>query len=238
MGNYGFPLSATAAIGSRRGTLSTSPVSHTEGRMTTDQTQDDTIKSVDMGRPEPIDDVALPPADKPIDEIVADTGTQINLPPENMTSGIVSPAGEIFDPEIHCSSSSITKQGYFRRKSGSPKVQRIGVHKNGQQNTEGNVEQNRQLENAGFILAGVFFGIGCGILGPDFIPENKAEKETVEIAINNYMSSLGLTDIPPGIALVITLVGYTASKYAQKESVRKTWKERIIEPFKKMIGKK
>jgi hypothetical protein len=151
-----------------------------------------------------------------------------------------SPSGEIFDPSLHVSPDSINKRtGLFRRKKGAPKPEgNLNSGNVNQLNCQQLATIKQQTENAGVVLSGLFFGVGCMFLSSDFAPKNAEEKKAVHDSIVNYLASSGISDIPPGMALAITLCGYTAGKFAAEENVRKSWKEKVMGPIKKIFGKK
>lgn len=64
-------------------------------------------------------------------------------------------------------------------------------------------------DGAATIAANAFFGVGIALLGEDWQPDVQAkEHENVRSAFKNYFVSAGISDIPPGIALAMTLGAY------------------------------
>lgn len=70
----------------------------------------------------------------------------------------------------------------------------------------------------GKLAANLFFALPQSFLGEEWAPEGQ-EPKMVADAFTHYFKATGMSDIPPGWMLTITLSGYTAAKM-QKPTVR------------------
>lgn len=71
----------------------------------------------------------------------------------------------------------------------------------------------------GKVYAGIFIGGTSSIIGPEWNPANKEELTNLENAFSAYAESTGAQDLPPGIALVMTVAAYSAARF-QHENTR------------------
>jgi hypothetical protein len=185
-----------------------------------------------------LDDVTdiLPNNSTPVPEVIGKINDTISLPVETGTPiaeqiPVIENLygkdcdGVLWDSNIHFSDGRKTKLGKFRK-------QKEGM-KDGQQNTANITPSETGSMSpaiAGQAFSGLFFSLGAGLLGEEFLPENTQEKRMVEEPIQNYCMATGTKDIPPGIALVLALVAYTGTKLATKKTLR----EKAIEKFKQI----
>lgn len=196
------------------------------------------------GKTEIISDAGefAPPTSEPVGEVIGSIGESITIPEETPATGQPDreftpsrlppdSAGEYFNPAIHFPDGRKTKTGKFRRKCGGseqPEITATGTA------PENSAPANLTPEAAGKTFAGLFFAVGAGLLGADFLPENAQERKSVEESIANYCAVSGAVDLPPSLALAIALIGYVGAKVAAKKTVR----ERLIDKFmaiKKLI---
>lgn len=64
----------------------------------------------------------------------------------------------------------------------------------------------------GKVYAGIFIGGTASIIGPEWNPANKEEQTNLENAFSAYAESTGAQDLPPGLALVMTVAMYGAAR--------------------------
>lgn len=76
-------------------------------------------------------------------------------------------------------------------------------------------------KNLGQVYAGLFFGGTASIIGPEWMPRDNDEKKNVENAFAAYAEHSGAQDLPPGIALVLTLGMYSAARFQHENTKSK-----------------
>lgn len=153
---------------------------------------------------------------------------------------------EGFDPEIHATnpdgSPKLKAGGGFQkrrgRKPGNP-APRVQVS----DESEPDAPKTAQENGASKIVvaapvspkiiaqqyASVFFALGFGAFGDEWLPESAEEKKMVETSIQTYVESEGVEPMSPGVGLVITLGAY-ALKKAQRPVIKSK-----LEIFKEKI---
>lgn len=154
--------------------------------------------------------------------------TEIDLSHETNSHGQLY-AG--FDPSIHA-----------QNEDGTPKVKKDGTYalKRGRKsgavlvsaaqspeelpNPSISVPSNEPPKKVNYkvlgqVYAGIFFSGTSSIIGPEWLPQNNDEKKNVENAFSAYAESTGANDLPPGIALVLTIGAYSAARL-QHENTR------------------
>ncbi len=67
----------------------------------------------------------------------------------------------------------------------------------------------------GDLCANLFFNVGSMVLGEDWAPEDQGEALAVSAGFRDYCKAQQVKDIPPGFALTLILVGYTAKRVAK-----------------------
>ena len=151
-----------------------------------------------------------------------------NSTPENKEI-FYSPNGkQIFDPRLHVSKSSVTKSGDFRKKKGSENFSANEPQESAQLQ---NVSSSPEL--VGIALSGMTLGCLTVLFGGEMMPENKGEKQMLEGAFINFAKANQMQDIPPTLALCLTLFFYTAGKITQKEECKTRW-QKFFDGAKKM----
>lgn len=145
-----------------------------------------------------------------------------------------SPNGkEQFDPNLHVSKTSVTKTGFFRKKKG-------GFSSENQQpeNEEQSTVQSGAIgatpEMVGITMSNMTLGCLSFIFGPEMMPDSKQEKQMVDGAFINFANAKQISDIPPTIALCLTLIFYAGAKIAQKETCKTRW-QKFYDGAKKMV---
>jgi hypothetical protein len=153
---------------------------------------------------------------------------------------------EGFDPEIHATnpdgSPKLKAGGGFQKRRGrkpgnpAPRVQVSGE-------SEPDAPKTAQENGASKIVvaapispkviaqqyASVFFALGFGVFGDEWLPESVDERKMVESSIQTYVESEGVEPMSPGIGLVVTLGAY-ALKKAQRPVIKSK-----LEIFKEKI---
>jgi len=76
------------------------------------------------------------------------------------------------------------------------------------------------------LAATLWFEVPQPIFGRDWAPADKDEANTIAAAFRRYFISAGITDIPPGIALALSLGSYTIARVNKP-----TVKERLMGMF-------
>ena len=186
--------------------------------------------------------IPLPPTEPPVAEIAEAIGEGITLPPATLAPPPEAAAEAtptpttidhtIFNPAYHVSPTSKNMDGTFRRKKGAPK----GPQQNGSTKTVS--QPDASAANCGIVVAGLFVGLGCALCGRDFAPETPDEMATLAKPVDELMAKYGVSNIPPEMAVILAFSGYAMAKFAGKETVRKTFAEKVIEPFKKWRAKR
>lgn len=136
-----------------------------------------------------------------------------------------------FDPEIHATNADGTprtkKDGSFALKrgrkpanalpSGEPVLPaaEIGTAPIVQKDAS----KKTNYKALGKVYAGLFIGGTSSIIGPEWQPQNKEELINLENAFTVYAESTGAQDLPPGLALVMTVAAYSAARF-QHENTR------------------
>jgi len=159
----------------------------------------------------------LPSESSPVNEVVEGIPEDINIPPSILqgenTSGEMSPAGEIFNPEIHVSPDSINaKTGRYRLKKGAKSGAQVS-------------QESGDMRGEQF--TDMFIGVGCMVMGSGFAPENKGEREPLDNAFTNWADANEIKDLPPNIALVLAIVAYSAGRVQKSQPLKDTLKERF-----------
>lgn len=141
--------------------------------------------------------------------------------------------GNRFDPAIHATkpdgSPSLTSSGKFRKKRQS-KVHRPGAEKAAQsdpQSQQLTEQQKAQARAAGVACAEIMFRSAQVLGGPEWEPikdDKKGidERRDMHEAFALYCEQKGVTDIPPGALLAITIAAYAMPRFALPETQSRT----------------
>lgn len=153
---------------------------------------------------------------------------------------------EGFDPEIHATNPDGTPKlkaggGFQKRRGRKPGNPQPRIHVSVE--SEPDAPKTTQENGAAKIVvaapispkviaqqyASVFFALGFGAFGDEWLPESAEEKKMVESSIQTYVESEGVEPMSPGVGLVITLGAY-ALKKAQRPVIKSK-----LEIFKEKI---
>lgn len=170
-------------------------------------------------------------------EVAAQRPEPIGDPVAPQPIGPVDSAGDTFDPTLHAvgrdGAPSITAAGRFRRRRGSGRSTSHSGDAAWREPAPGlrlpGVTDVRDLtpHHAAQLATGMWCNVGTMIFGSDWMPDSPAERGAVQGAFEDYFEATGITDLPPGWALAVTLGGYAATRF-----VRPTPSQRIAS----MIG--
>ena len=159
-----------------------------------------------------------------------DTGAQL-FSEVNLDAEINSQAMQYvgFNPEIHATNEDGTprtkKDGSFAlkrgRKSGAVLPSGESALPDAPTPVSNKVEAAKKInyKALGKVYAGIFIGGTASIIGPEWNPANKEEQANLENAFSAYAESTGAQDLPPGLALVMTVAMYGAARL-QHENTR------------------
>ncbi len=127
-----------------------------------------------------------------------------------------------FNPEIHATNEDGTprtkKNGSFAlkrgRKSGAVLPSGESALPDAPAPVSNKVEAAKKInyKALGKVYAGIFIGGTSSIIGPEWNPANKEEQTNLENAFSAYAESTGAQDLPPGLALVMTVAMYGAAR--------------------------
>jgi hypothetical protein len=95
-----------------------------------------------------------------------------------------------------------------------------------------------QAKASSVVFTGLFIQTGEVVLG-DFQPESKEERQNLESAFYAYFLENGIVDVPPSIALVMALTGYTIPRLQKTEPKNriKGYAKKVYSWFKKRTTK-
>lgn len=135
-----------------------------------------------------------------------------------------------FNPEIHATNEDGTprtkKDGSFALKRGRKSSAVLPSGESALPDAPTPVSANKveaakkiNYKALGKVYAGIFIGGTASIIGPEWNPANKEEQTNLENAFSAYAESTGAQDLPPGLALVMTVAMYGAARL-QHENTR------------------
>lgn len=112
-------------------------------------------------------------------------------------------SGEVFNPALHCTMEDgvtprYTAKGNFRRRRGAANTSSV---------SPATTAQMVDYGATGQMLAGLFFGLTTGTLGPDWEPSNDERTQITQATIR-YCEANAVEDLPPNIALVLAVSIY------------------------------
>lgn len=143
--------------------------------------------------------------------------------------------GNRFDPEQHVTNDSgepvLTKTGKLRmrpgRKAGQKSESSSKGHIGGQANTKNEngmtAQEVAHARATGTAAASALITAGVVLGGDEWQPrvdskEGVNEHESLSFAFGDYFEAKGVTDIPPGVALTIAIVGYAAPRFVMPKT--------------------
>lgn len=135
--------------------------------------------------------------------------------------------GDVFNPDIHVSRNGepvLNKDGSFRKKPGmgSPNAKRTLNYPGGSgapESAEETPELSPQMSLAAESAAAIYINTGVVFFGAEWLPDRETtEKEELVAAFEQYLLAKGITDIPPGLALAITMFGYAAKRFERPQT--------------------
>lgn len=151
------------------------------------------------------------------------TNFQFSTPKENVSSG--------FNPDIHESNPDgtprRTKNGDYRRKRG--RKQNNSARSSDNNSTQakesrntGNASDTVDYANMGAFFSGMLFSGCVATFGETWEPKPE-ERSNISNAAARYCESVGMQDIPPGIALCLCVGMYALPRFndpATREKIR------------------
>lgn len=192
----------------------------------------------DAGEPSNIIPLRAPaPAPEPI-ESSNDPGMTDSMPSDPVAVGLEAVvAGQVedaqrviipgFDPAIHAVNPDGTPKmradgsGFAlrrgRKKGDSPGQSVNRARESAPIATEaGAAPVDPQLIAAAYWSAAL--SVAVGVFGDEWLPESQAENKQMVGTLAAYLEATGKTDIPPGLALSLAVVGYGFKRYQKKAS--------------------
>jgi hypothetical protein len=155
----------------------------------------------------------------------------LNTEEINIPENIIDKKGNKFDPEI-----------FRTNENGVPLFNKDGSFKK-QYRKKGQIEKpavniKEQAKASSVVFTGLFIQTGEVVLG-DFQPESKEERQNLESAFYAYFLENGIVDVPPSIALVMALTGYTIPRLQKTEPKNriKGYAKKVYSWFKKRTTK-
>lgn len=147
-----------------------------------------------------------------------------DLPPVSPQLFPGEPDGEAFDASIHAvnedGSPRLTAEGRFAKKRG-----RGGTRK-------ADREEEGERKAAAATCTTLFLSLARGIGGEEWQPED-GEREEIQQSFEEYFTAAGTIDLPPGLALVVSLAGFGMRRLDRPETRR-----RISSLFRRMRPQK
>lgn len=95
------------------------------------------------------------------------------------------------------------------------------------------------------VMSKLLFDMSAGTLaialGPEWAPDNEAERTNVCVALKAYLAAKGVQDVPPGVLLCFVVIAYSAPRFRKPATANKLrtlggWcKDRILYPMFKFF---
>jgi hypothetical protein len=136
-------------------------------------------------------------------------------------TGVRDTAGTLFNPSLHAmdkdGNPSLTRTGKFRAKRGAGGYQAgPGI------NIPNAAPAPSACRPAAIAATNVFIVTGMSLFGDEWKPNRDLnEPEAVVTAFENYFEAKGITDFPPGAALVMALGAYALVRLQQPKTLSK-----------------
>jgi hypothetical protein len=159
-------------------------------------------------------------------------------PVANNFRSVVDDSPESFNPAIHETDENgrpvfNAKGGYRKKRGRKPGFKSSSNANTTNSNDAGSTNANgfKQSVSAsneplpdysatGKILAGLFFGITTGAIGPEWEP-SVSENEQITAATIRYCEAMEISDIPPGFALLLCVGMYAVPRFAHENTRNK-----------------
>jgi hypothetical protein len=151
---------------------------------------------------------------------------------------------EFFDPAIH----AVDETGQPRKTASGKFARKRGPRKGGvapvapQQNATAvavKVEDPAKRRLAAHFCASMIVGVGVNLFGEEWVPRRYEmggqvfdELENMTTAFDDYFKATGISDLPPGMALIFAITTYAAPKLGSPKT-----KEKIGAAIAKLRGK-
>ena len=176
------------------------------------------------------------------EEVVAELQAKetANLPPDQSNTDTATSSGtanefkfsessapETFNPSIHETDENgrpvFNAKGGYRKKRGrkpgfspssssSKNTGKAGQNESVSASNGTGTDSMPDYSATGKILAGLFFGVTTSMIGPEWEP-SVSENENITNATVRYCEAMEISDIPPGIALLLCVGMYAAPRF-------------------------